>query len=573
MDNKTKKNFNAKKNVPQPKFGKNSTQNSLRVVKTNQKAITSALSIKSENTDMQVELALLKSENKRLIEERRLTKQKKVTKKEDKKWYDYLWDIGKQVVPKVGSMLLGMGDYQQENMFSTSDLPRSNSLLAASSNGKVGSQVPYMHESGEVVRVCHREYIGDIYSSTLPFQAFSLPINPGMNETFPWLSPIANQFTAYNLKGAVIEFVSEGSEYTNSAGLGYVGIAVQYDSADPQIVSKRDLLNSQFANAAKPSTSFQSWIECKPSSKPLDQLYIRSGPTPSGTDLRMYDMGRITVAVGGNTVSDVIIGELWITYDVELLLPMGTQNMAPNNAFFSCVYNTCSNTDTLGTSVTVDANSTLLFDKLSTDPQVLVIPPLYVGIFDFYYIATSSVGVTSSSILSSLVTYSGGTGSISLLQVIGGGGSGSTVIAGRYSMRLTGDGGLLTFATSGSNMYASGGYGRIRVYQVPQLGFDDPNFFDRRGIERDGRYSNFMDKITETTRKTNFEGIRSTSCYSIGLIDKQCTVKNIKTNRFYNCSADFLKQSSSLDDYDFDLNCVTLIQTFDPTTRKVNRNC
>jgi len=55
----------------------------------------------------------------------------------------------------------------------------------------------------------------------------------------------------------VFDFVSEGSEYTNSAGLGYVAMSTQYDAGSAPFVDKRSLLNAQFADAAKPSKSFQ----------------------------------------------------------------------------------------------------------------------------------------------------------------------------------------------------------------------------------------------------------------------------------------------------------------------------
>jgi len=254
-------------------------------------------------------------------------------KKEEKAWWQEILDVGKSVIPHIAPMLMGMGDYD-EDVLTSAEPPKTNSFLAASTNGKIGSEVPYMHEDGAKTRVVHREYLGDLYSTTSAFKQVNYAINPGMNETFPWASPIANQFTKYRMLGATVEFVSEGSEYSNAAGLGYVAIATRYDSLAPKYADKRSMLNSQFADACKPSKSFTHWIECKSDIVGDMSRYCRSGEAPTESDLRLYDLGEVTIAVGGNTVDDSIIGEIWISYDVELTLPKAGSLDGANNEFF-----------------------------------------------------------------------------------------------------------------------------------------------------------------------------------------------------------------------------------------------
>jgi hypothetical protein len=236
---------------------------------------------------------------------------------------DWLGDVihaGSELLPHL--LEFGMGDYEEgEAPMKEGELPTSNSLLAVASEGDAGYAVPMMHSSGTSTRVVHREYLGDVYSSTEAFVTLSFPVNPGMEETFPWLAPVANQYTSYQFMGLNFEFVSQGSDYANAAGLGYVAYASQYNVAAPAFLDKREMLNYQFADACKPSKNMSHWVECQPSEVPLPEKFTRAGTPPVGTDLRFYDHATFTLAVGGNTASGSVIGQLWATYDVKLIFP------------------------------------------------------------------------------------------------------------------------------------------------------------------------------------------------------------------------------------------------------------
>lgn len=280
----------------------------------------------SRDWDRQVAL----QKTKQNTSPQRGSKKEKVQKND---WWQDILSFGKMLLPHAIGLLTGMGDYRNEELITEAEQPITNSLLAAATNGKLGSQVPVMHESGNVVRVSHREYLGDVYSSTTSYSLQTFNINPGLNGTFPWLAPIANQFTAWKPLGIVAEFVSEGSDYANVAGLGYVALASNYNALAAPYNTKRELLNSQFATAAKPSITFQHWIECKDDNIPQEKLYVRSGQISQG-DLRLYDLSVLYLAVGGNTASGAIIGELWVTYDILLMLPKATETAGINDKFY-----------------------------------------------------------------------------------------------------------------------------------------------------------------------------------------------------------------------------------------------
>lgn len=199
-----------------------------------------------------------------------------------------------------------------------SDFPiRQNSLAQFGMND---AAVIRTTDAGEVI-VRHREYIKDI----LPTEDFTvqanLAINPGMEQLFPWLSGVASNFENYDIKGLAFEFKSLSSDAVLSASastaLGTVSMATQYNVLEDAFTNKRQLLNYQYANSAKPSISFVHPVECK--RNPLDLLWVRTNNTDLGTsDRRLYDLGDFVLATEGcqGAAAGGSIGELWATIEV-----------------------------------------------------------------------------------------------------------------------------------------------------------------------------------------------------------------------------------------------------------------
>lgn len=212
---------------------------------------------------------------------------------------------------KLGHLIekvTGFGDYTVSN----------NSIL------KGGMPVPQIVNSldrGSVI-VRHREYLGDILASS-DFSLQSFLINPGLAGTFPWLSSMANSFEQYSLRGMLFEFNSTSSDAvlssSTSTALGSVIMQTDYDVADPLPTNKRDMLNCEFSSSSKPSNSFIHPIECKKSISAQNILYTRAGLSiPAGFDQRLYDFARFNIAVEGCQASVGSLGELWVTYEMEL---------------------------------------------------------------------------------------------------------------------------------------------------------------------------------------------------------------------------------------------------------------
>lgn len=230
-------------------------------------------------------------------------------------------DVGVSRARRIGQLLgagargmfkaiTGFGDYKVSN----------NSLMSG--------QIPVFTAGGNGTSIVFREYIGDITSSNL-FAIQSYFLNPGNPAAFPWLSSIAQNYEEYEWRGIIFEFKSMSSELNTNAGtssLGTVIMATQYNVLDPTFQNKRLMENYEFACSDRPSKSFIHPIECKRSANATQHLYVRTAAVPTSTiqgDLRLYDHGNFQIAQQGMTAdfNDTSIGELWVSYHVELFKP------------------------------------------------------------------------------------------------------------------------------------------------------------------------------------------------------------------------------------------------------------
>lgn len=185
-----------------------------------------------------------------------------------------------------------------------------------------------MHTDQQSVRIAHKEYLGEVVASSAFTVLGSYELNPGNRQTFPWLSGIASQFQEYSFKGIVFHYIpSSGSAIasTNNA-LGTVMMQTTYRSSDSAPTSKVEMLNEYWSCETIPSEPLAHPIECNPKENPFNVQYVRTKAVPSGDSKLLYDLGMTHLAVSGQQGTNVI-GDLWITYDVELKKPIVTSNV------------------------------------------------------------------------------------------------------------------------------------------------------------------------------------------------------------------------------------------------------
>lgn len=215
------------------------------------------------------------------------------------------------------SKWLGAGDYTVS----------SNSLVAKASAG-----VPMMHSHAQSVTIRHKELVGTISGSTNFAVQQAFVINPGLDGTFPWLSNIAQSYQQYEVKGMVFHYVPTSGmaiSGTNSA-LGSVMIQTSYRSNDAPPTSKTQMMNEFWSNEVVPSEPMAHPIECDPKENPFNVHYVRGTTVPVGDNQLLYDLGVTYVATQGMQSSN-IVGDLWVTYEIELKKPIVASNVTRNN--------------------------------------------------------------------------------------------------------------------------------------------------------------------------------------------------------------------------------------------------
>jgi hypothetical protein len=253
---------------------------------------------------------------------------------------------------------MGFGDYTVG----------SNSIVR---NGmKSSSSIPMMHNDSQSIIVRHKEFLGEVRSSTNFEVQRSFEINPGNSSTFPWLSGVAVRFQEYKIRGLVFHYIpSSGSAVSSTnAALGTVMMQTSYRSTDVPPASKVELLNEYCSNEAVPSESFCHPIECDPKENPFNVQYVRSGVVPQGDSRLLYDLGITHLCVSGQQTVGNVIGDLWCTYEVELKKPLVASNVTSTiQNFFGTVTGSISSINYFnGTVIEAGNIAVTLVDKTIT---------------------------------------------------------------------------------------------------------------------------------------------------------------------------------------------------------------
>lgn len=245
--------------------------------------------------------------------------------------------LGKTLGAKV-SRLIGTGRYYNAEGFT--GLKGGRDRISDIKNTIIQSNpVPTFSSGGERgVIIAHSEFLRNI-SGSVNFAISKIPINPGLDTCFPWLSQVARNFTEYEMLGLVFEYKpTSGNIAAASPALGVVMLSTNYNVHEPAFGTKTDMASAQFAVDTVPCDEVMHPVECAKRSNIMENYLIRSGDVES--DLAFYDMGNFYIATEGMQ-SVYVVGELWVTYHVRLGRPVishlpGEMNMT------RCVWDTMS---------------------------------------------------------------------------------------------------------------------------------------------------------------------------------------------------------------------------------------
>lgn len=180
--------------------------------------------------------------------------------------------------------------------------------------------------------VCKDEYSQDVLGST-GLSIITVGINPGLLGTFPWLYGQANSYQMYKFRRLRFNYYTRDS----SGDKGTVALVFLPNPDDQTPTSLATLANY---DTRVLTTPWQSAFVDVPSSdlNRLSKFLIRDALVAS--ELSTYDVGFLCVAVGGTATGK--LGELWITYELELFAPQPPDNLSippfpTGNAYFNQV--------------------------------------------------------------------------------------------------------------------------------------------------------------------------------------------------------------------------------------------
>lgn len=168
----------------------------------------------------------------------------------------------------------------------------------------------------------HTELLKDIVpSATGAFSVESIPINPGLPSSFPWLSGCAQNFECYRPVSIKYEFRS----LLGSQTAGRVLMGVDYDPADSAPTEKKQLANYTGATSCRAWDSGCTLICNLAELSKVKSRTLRYGPLAANLDIKTFDVGNLWISTFGYAAATPC-GELYVHYDIELLTPQMINN-------------------------------------------------------------------------------------------------------------------------------------------------------------------------------------------------------------------------------------------------------
>jgi hypothetical protein len=300
---------------------------------------------------------------------------------------DFGKNVGKWLGSGIGS-IFGSGDYM-----TTGPMPSENVF---------GGTIPKFSTTHASNIVCHREYIGDVLSTTA-FSNSAYPIQPGLAGSFPWAASVASAYQEYRIHGLVYEFIPLTTDYAQSGIPGYLVMATNYNADSANYTTKSQMENSEFAVSVKPTAKMIHMVECAPQQTQAVIKYVREGPVSVGQDFRLYDHGLFQIATGGAATSGVVLGELWVSYCIEFLkpilsptsnAPLGSVTFAGIPIVLGSFTNSSSVTNTYGLDTIGFTAPTASFNYGTANSISVGLSGVVIGLYQFTFCTTAAIAAT-----------------------------------------------------------------------------------------------------------------------------------------------------------------------------------
>jgi len=170
-------------------------------------------------------------------------------------------------------------------------------------------------------RVKNREFVAEVVAGITYKVNAVTTLQPGVPDSFPWLSQIATNHQKYKFHNVRYSYVPS----TGATTAGRIIMAYSPDPLDTFPVSQNLLYQYPI------QTDSTLWSECNlevPANN-LKTLFTRSTQIPD-TDIKTYDNGVLFVSTYG-AGAEVTTGTLFVEYEVELINPQPKQIVNPLN--------------------------------------------------------------------------------------------------------------------------------------------------------------------------------------------------------------------------------------------------
>lgn len=184
-------------------------------------------------------------------------------------------------------------------------------VVARSQRTAMAVNTTFSNSAVKPVRVVHSEYLDTVPS---PCALYAFDLNPGVADTFTWLSYQARLFEYYIVNAFSVRWSPSVAQTT----AGSIYMAIDYDSRDAAPATISNMTN--FTTFKMTPTREPMVLTGVPAlmNAQVKQHAVRNGAV-TASDIKTYDFGKLLIYVEGDTLAAA--GTLLVSYDITFLSP------------------------------------------------------------------------------------------------------------------------------------------------------------------------------------------------------------------------------------------------------------
>lgn len=192
------------------------------------------------------------------------------------------------------------------------------SVAAAYATGNSGKAPKLSYQKGSV-RVQHRELVTNVsgLNDNGAFSvASSVALNPGLSQSFPWLSNLAQNYESYRFHKLRFCYYTR----TGSNTPGSVILAPDYDASDPSPGSEQTVSTYEDVQEDAPWKDICCTLRPAAMFSAGPHKFVRQNALAANQDIKLYDCGNFFICRVDSSAA-ASWGKVWVEYDVELFTP------------------------------------------------------------------------------------------------------------------------------------------------------------------------------------------------------------------------------------------------------------